>query len=129
MLSLVDLQHVRSLTPKARLQHLYGLYCPEYPMVPWCSLVWNKISTPRISFCVWLTCLNRLPVKDRLHAWGIVNDNLYPFCHLVPETRDHIFSQCSVISPVFDKMLHLIGLHYSPATNFSFLLGPVLLCY
>lgn len=88
-----ELQKFSGLEAKARIQQHYTVFwsgnCAQ--PVPWASLVSNKFSRTRISFCAWLICLDRLPLKSRLYRWGLVNDNMCVFCHNEEETRDHLF--------------------------------------
>lgn len=117
---LVDVTSISSLIPKMRVQYLYGVFFPSAGPVPWWPMVWNKISSPRISFCLWLPCLDRLPVKVRLFSWGLIDDDVCPLCKIVPETRDHLFGQCAVIVPIFSRILRVIGINHSAGYGFNF---------
>ncbi|GAA0155658.1 hypothetical protein LIER_13342 [Lithospermum erythrorhizon] len=63
----------------------------------WHKLVWFKGNVPKFGFTAWLLCKRRLPTRDRLQAWGIVDDNS---CVLCGEQEDihHLFFSCQFSS-------------------------------
>lgn len=63
--------------------------------LPWVKSVWIKGGIPRHSFLCWLFCLNRCPTKNRLIQWGINTDPTCLLCQTAPESRDHLYYQCS----------------------------------
>ncbi|KAF8107081.1 hypothetical protein N665_0126s0001 [Sinapis alba] len=63
--------------------------------LPWTKIVWIKGGIPRHIFLCWLHYLNRCPTKDRLIQWGLNTDPTCLLCNSAPETRDHLFYQCS----------------------------------
>lgn len=68
----VEMKNLRLESSKIRIQLIYSVFlsATHLPNVGWDKLVWNKVSQPRVSFCDWLVCLNRLPTKARLFQWG-----------------------------------------------------------
>lgn len=61
--------------PGARVtQVIYECFVLNAEPVLWYSQVWNPLTSPRISFHYWLVVLRRLPTKDRLVRFGLLND-------------------------------------------------------
>ncbi|CAG7901025.1 unnamed protein product [Brassica rapa] len=63
--------------------------------VSWCSVVWTSRGIPKHNFLTWLMILNRSPTKDRMISWGISTDPLCILCNSSPESRDHLYFECS----------------------------------
>lgn len=74
-------------------------------------MVWNVISPPRVSLCVWLVCLNRLPTKARLYKWGLIDEASCSLCHNSVETTDHPFCACLVVQPILSQILKIVNLY------------------
>ena len=109
------LQGLAGQQAKVRMKALYELFRGDpNPLVPWAPLVWNRFSRPRVSFCMWLACWDRLPLKTRLFKWGLVNDQLCVFYQAGDETRDHVFCTCSVIVPLLRRLLKLVNINQVP---------------
>ena len=51
-----EIQHFATVPSKLRVHKLYDIFWPSssVPDVHWEKLVWNKVSSPRVSFCAWL---------------------------------------------------------------------------
>ncbi|XP_019056881.1 PREDICTED: uncharacterized protein LOC109116242 [Tarenaya hassleriana] len=66
----------------------------QAPVVPWHSMIWFSLSTPRLSFIQWLVLLHRLPTRDRLARWGLLDNPMCVLCQLAPESHSHLFFDC-----------------------------------
>ena len=55
------------------------------------SLVWFKNMVPKHAFNFWVANLNRLPLNERLHQWGLMDSGLCTLCSTDQESRDHLF--------------------------------------
>lgn len=67
----------------------------ERPLVTWASICWFKCGVPKHQFLAWLFLHNRCPTKDRMIRWGISIDPSCLLCNSGPESRDHLFFECS----------------------------------
>lgn len=74
--------------------------------VEWASIVWNRKSFPKHSFVWWLTKLQRLQVKQRLHKFGISEDDLCCCCNVEVETHQHLFHDCNAAVQVWEAVAH-----------------------
>ncbi|KAL1219704.1 hypothetical protein V5N11_032351 [Cardamine amara subsp. amara] len=63
--------------------------------VPWGNIVWNKGGIPKHNFLTWLFVLNRCPTRDRFLGWGLPTASDCLLCNTMPESRDHLFFDCS----------------------------------
>lgn len=68
---------------------------PRKEEVVWHDSVWFKGSVSRHAFNMWISHLNRLPTKKRLHSWGIIQSAACSFCDSATESRKHLFFTCS----------------------------------
>lgn len=103
---------------KVQLQTVYETFWPHAPTCTWKNLVWNRISEPRVSFCMWLLCHDRLPLKTRLLRWGVVDNDVCVLCKSSSETRDHLFGSCVFTKSLFDQVLHVLNIH-TPIQSFG----------
>lgn len=102
-LTAVEVENLKLLPSKIRVQQLYSFFWPSLNVaeVLWDKLVHvDKVSRLKVSFCVWLVCLNRLPTKAWLYIWGLTDDNSCSLCHNTIETRDHLFCGCPTVQPI-----------------------------
>lgn len=74
---------------------VYHCLCGPVAEVPWTSVVWPSRSIPRQSFHCCLVTKDRLPTKNRLLRWGIQVDPHCLLCNAAPESRNHLFGDCS----------------------------------
>ena len=69
------------------------------------SLVWNKVSPPKISAFVWKAIQNRVPTGDKLLSRGVFlsEENLLcKGCGVNTESCWHILGECSFARKVWD---------------------------
>lgn len=83
------------ITLKYQTGDVYSYLKGEIPEVNWAKAIWSAYGIPRHSFFAWLVIQNRCPTKDRLLSWGLQVQPLCLLCNLQPETRDHLFHECS----------------------------------
>lgn len=77
-----------------KIATVYKWLRQEPAKVIWRFWVWNKFNIPKNSFICWLTMWNRLKTKQRLHRFGIYDDNSCAICGNAPETIAHLFFEC-----------------------------------
>ncbi|KAF8115627.1 hypothetical protein N665_0025s0095 [Sinapis alba] len=82
------------------------------PDQDWAPLIWFKGSIPSHAFKMWLAHLNRLPTRNRLVAWGVIDDDSCCICNHYRESRDHVFLRCHYSEEVWTMVLIRLG--YSP---------------
>lgn len=83
----------------------------------WVRAVWFKHAVPKHAFNFWTANYNRLPIRSRLHSWGMnINPNCV-FCDSSQETRDHLFLHCTFASSLWKTVLTHLG--QPPATFIS----------
>lgn len=56
-------------------------------------------------FILRLAALGRLPTKDRLIHWGVVDNQILPMCASQAENISHLFFRCDVSAQVWGKIL------------------------
>lgn len=62
-----------------------------------------------MAFHLWISHLDRLPVRALLYAWGIITTDLFCTCNSLPETRDHLLLHCDFSEQVWRLVLHRLG--------------------
>lgn len=69
-------------------------------VVPWASLIWNNVITPRFQFNLWLIARNRLPTQELLISYGGIDYATCAFCNDVPDSIDHLFFDCQISASI-----------------------------
>lgn len=82
---------------------IYGTLKNHAPLVPWFQTIWCKGGIPKHNFLAWLFVLNRCPTRDRLLGWGLTVDPICLLCNSLPESRDHMFFECSYSWEVWSR--------------------------
>ncbi|KAG7551508.1 Reverse transcriptase domain [Arabidopsis thaliana x Arabidopsis arenosa] len=78
---------------------------PRKEETDWSSLVWFKGAIPKHAFNMWVSHLNRLPTKQRLRSWGIIDSSSCSFCSTAVESRDHLLITCNFSSTIWLQIL------------------------
>ncbi|XP_050229214.1 uncharacterized protein LOC126678354 [Mercurialis annua] len=68
-------------------------------------MLWSPGYVPKHSFIAWLAVQNKLRIKDKLKAWGSIDNDICGLCNVAVETIDHIFFECSVSLMVMQRVL------------------------
>ncbi|KAE8668369.1 hypothetical protein F3Y22_tig00112343pilonHSYRG00209 [Hibiscus syriacus] len=79
--------------------------------VSWHKIIWFPSHIPKFSLISWMVILDRLPTRDRLIRFGVVNDDACVVCGSSMETRNHLFADCSYARNVWNAVLGLCGIH------------------
>ncbi|XP_013678980.1 uncharacterized protein LOC106383417 [Brassica napus] len=64
---------------------------PRAETKEWSQVVLFKNMVPKHAFNFWMANLNRLPLNERLHQWGLMDSGLCTLCSTDQESRDHLF--------------------------------------
>ena len=62
--------------------------------VEWANTTWNRATTPRSRFIMWLAYQDKLKTKQKILNVGMIEDNICPICGTQIETKDHLFFNC-----------------------------------
>ncbi|XP_062103391.1 uncharacterized protein LOC133814450 [Humulus lupulus] len=78
--------------------------------------VWNRLSISKHRFILWLSVLDRLQVKERLHRFKIAHDDQCVVCGMSKETRDHLFFDCHLSNLSFLRIKEWLDWKVSTTT-------------
>ncbi|KAF8116953.1 hypothetical protein N665_0013s0012 [Sinapis alba] len=76
----------------------------EKPQCQWTHGVWFSQGTPKYAFITWLVMLNRLSTMDRVMSWNASVYDACVLCNNAPETRNHLFFDCSFSSQLWKNI-------------------------
>ncbi|XP_039018027.1 uncharacterized protein LOC120149240 [Hibiscus syriacus] len=79
--------------------------------VPWQKLLWLPLHIPKNILIAWMTFLDKLPTKERLHQMRLINDCTCNFCGAVMENRNHLFFDCPTAASLWAVVFSLTGLN------------------
>jgi hypothetical protein len=74
------------------------------------DMVWFPHSSPKMSACLLKAFNNRLPVRERLKRFGIIQEENCVLCTSAIETRDHLFFQCPYVSYIWSLCKLKLGI-------------------
>ena len=78
------------------------------------------MSLPQHRFCIWLIALDKLKTKVKLHALGVISDDLCPLCATAKETTSHLFFECPFSRKCRDGIEAWVGIHFKNVTTMDF---------
>ncbi|XP_039022010.1 uncharacterized protein LOC120154283 [Hibiscus syriacus] len=84
---------------------------PKGQKATWHKLIWFPMHIPKHSLIVWMALQDRLPTRDRLQRMGISIDSVCVICNSLQETRNHLFSKCSIAACLWNSILNLNGMN------------------
>lgn len=70
----------------------------------WARGIWFSQATPKFAFMAWLSIRDRMSTLDRVARW---NQGLDAMCVLyknAPESRNHLFFECSYTAQVWEHI-------------------------
>ena len=83
----------------------------DLPNVPWSRFVWNRASTPKSKFILWLIVLHKLKIKSELFHMKLIDDDQCPMCLSVVQTIDHLFFSRPFSARCLKELCKLLHLH------------------
>ncbi|XP_058776811.1 uncharacterized protein LOC131651160 [Vicia villosa] len=98
---------------KFHAKALYYELATVQPDVPWKKLFFNNNARPRAKFITWMACHYKLPTKERLHRFGLLDNYRCCCCHET-ETQNHIFFTCKPFFDTWTSVLGWIGSGHTP---------------
>lgn len=88
------------------------------PQCGWAKGVWFSQATPKYSFMVWLATLDRMATMDRVSRWSNRVDTVCVLCKNAPESKNHLFFECSFSSQVWEYLVKgILGSAYTNDWN------------
>lgn len=90
--------------PKFSTQETWRMTRRSAVHCSWAQGIWFSQATPKFSFMAWLATLNRLSTLDRVSRWDQNLDTACILCKNAPETRNHLFFQCSFSSMIWEQL-------------------------
>ncbi|CAL5187192.1 unnamed protein product [Lathyrus oleraceus] len=102
-----------TMTRKFETKKVYNFIKEEYPKVDWRHLLYMNFMRPRALFVIWLAFHNRLTTKERLHRFGLLDNNQCNFC-LQMETINHFFFSCPRLRSIWKEVLERIQTIHGP---------------
>ncbi|XP_074304025.1 uncharacterized protein LOC141638510 [Silene latifolia] len=82
----------------------YELIRAKFQKVVWHKVLWNRWCIPKHQFIGWLIARERLQLKDKLLALGIVPDATCLLCGEAEESHLHLFLQCRYSQRILTDM-------------------------
>ncbi|XP_049414575.1 uncharacterized protein LOC125877274 [Solanum stenotomum] len=77
----------------------------EFPKVEWRRFICNNAAPPRWTFILYLALNERLQTRERLAAWGIVDDLRCVLCSSGMDSSEHLFFVCKYSATLWRKIL------------------------
>ena len=65
------------------------------------NLIWFPSHYPKMDACLLRAIQMKLPTKDKLHQWGILQNNTCVLCNLYPEAISRLFFDCRYTSYIW----------------------------
>lgn len=78
------------------------------PQCPWSKGIWFSQATPKFAFMAWLATRGRLSTMDRISQWSQGIDTTCVLCKNTPESRNHLFFECSFSTQVWEHLVKCI---------------------
>ncbi|XP_039033520.1 uncharacterized protein LOC120169447 [Hibiscus syriacus] len=90
-----------------QVKEIWDLIRSKGQIFTWHKLIWFPMNIPKISLIAWMALLNKLPTRDRLLKMGISTDSICVNCSNSYESRDYLFSQCTMAVELWNSILTL----------------------
>ena len=102
------------LHQKFSMKAVYNALIDDLSRSTWSKLLLHNHARPKAKFTAWLLCHGKLPTKDRLVRFGIVQDSLCSLCEKEEESENHLFFSCSKTITAWMETLNWLGVSHKP---------------
>ncbi|CAI8599460.1 unnamed protein product [Vicia faba] len=82
-------------------------------LASWRAIFYGNMARPRAKLLLWNACHQKLPTKERLLRFGLINEAKCNWCAEV-ETQHHLFFNCHVLREIWAKVLKWIDVDHNP---------------
>ncbi|KAG7588721.1 Reverse transcriptase domain [Arabidopsis suecica] len=96
---------------------------PREEKKPWVSSVWFRGAVPKHAFNMWVSTLNRLPTRQRLASWGVIQSDVCCLCAKDPESRDHLLISCDFASAIWSQVFSRLSPNFGQILTWNELLS------
>lgn len=79
--------------------------------VVWYNVVWFKGFVPRLAVILWMAYRRKMLTKDKLLAWGSVQENRCVLCDKAIESINHLFFVCPFPNAIWKEVLRQNNVH------------------
>ncbi|GAA0174152.1 hypothetical protein LIER_27599 [Lithospermum erythrorhizon] len=83
--------------------------------VRWHKISWSKSNVPKHYFIAWLACLRKLPTKDKMMSWNVIDNMKCVLCD-GDEEAGHLFFECNFARGICSRMLFRLHWNRRPGT-------------
>ncbi|XP_058764092.1 uncharacterized protein LOC131637519 [Vicia villosa] len=101
------------LLGKFRITTFYNLLNDDGHCVPWHSMIQHK-ARPRAIVCLWMACHGKLPTRERLRRFGMIQVSHCVLCGIEEESHDHLFFKCSKTESIWKEVLNWMEMDHRP---------------
>ena len=79
--------------------------------VVWHKVVWFKGLVPRLAVILWMAYRRKMLTKDKLLAWGSVQEHRCVLCDSASENINHLFFVCPFSNAIWEEILRRNNVH------------------
>ena len=76
--------------------------------------LWRIADSTKLRDFQYRLLLGKIPCNAELFHWHLIDSDLCTFCGLETENLEHIFMNCTITKPIWDKLYDLTGTHIAP---------------
>lgn len=96
-------------------------------MVHWRKSFFNNDARPRACFTLWLACHDKLATNDKLHRFGMIDDDICGFCDQ-RDTIQHLLFDYTLTKRIWQYVLRWLHIQRSPSGWHEELSGIISTC-
>jgi hypothetical protein len=85
-----------------------GAY-PAFNALP----IWKALTEPKCCFFTWLAMHGKVPTVDNLMLKNWPCNPTCALCYCIPDTNNHLLTECNFTEAVWDRIAHSVQLHPS----------------
>ncbi|XP_058765539.1 uncharacterized protein LOC131639037 [Vicia villosa] len=99
---------------KFKVSTFYNCLIDNGNRVIWRNILRNNKARPRATFCLWVSCHNRLATKVRMARLGFLPGEVTTcsLCKLEEEDMEHLFFECPITGGVWASILDWIDVKH-----------------
>lgn len=108
----VTREEISNMTHQS-IKVVYDRIVGSQERVTWDKLVWNRLSTPKHIFIMWLAIQRKQQNSEKLQQIGVSNSNLCLICGNGAENHSHLFFNCMFNTKCQKQIRSCLGIHIS----------------
>lgn len=101
-------------TSRFKMSLMYTAILDNMERVKWRHLFRQNAARPKALHTNWMACHEKLPIKERMKRFHMINEDRCSLCNQEVKTMEHLLFQCRITKEIWSDVLHWMEITNQP---------------